>query len=75
MRVCKESGVDAVIIFPQAGPITEETWINAAKKLNLKIIVGGEMTHAGYLGEESYLKDDTPDRIYQFCRVLTHHRY
>src|SRR3989338_8617718 len=32
MKACKEADVDAVIIFPQAGPITEEAWIGAAKK-------------------------------------------
>jgi len=68
MKTCKEGGVDYVIIFPQAGPITEEAWIKAAKDNDLKIIVGGEMTHKGYLeSENGFLKSNTPKRIYQIA--------
>ena len=48
-RVCKNSGIDSVILFPQAGPATEEAWINACKKEGLHVIVGGEMTHPKYV--------------------------
>ncbi|MBU1704702.1 MAG: orotidine 5-phosphate decarboxylase, partial [Nanoarchaeota archaeon] len=47
MKVCKDAGVDAVIIFPAMGPVTEEEWIKAAHGVGLKVIVGGEMTHPG----------------------------
>jgi orotidine-5'-phosphate decarboxylase len=68
MRACRDSGVDYVIIFPQAGPITEEKWINAAKDLDVNIIVGGEMTHPGYLeSENGFLKSNTPRRIFQIA--------
>jgi len=68
MKACKDSGVDYVILFPQAGPVTEEAWINAAKKFELQIIVGGEMTHPGYLETENgFLKSNTPRRIYQIA--------
>ncbi|MFH1642866.1 MAG: orotidine 5'-phosphate decarboxylase / HUMPS family protein [Nanoarchaeota archaeon] len=68
MKACKDSGVDAVIIFPQAGPVTEEAWINAAKKVSLKVIVGGEMTHKGYLeSENGFLKTNSPQRMYQIA--------
>ena len=71
MKACKDSGVDYVIIFPQAGPITEEAWINAAKKYNLNIIVGGEMTHKGYLeSENGFLKTNAPQRMYQIASSL-----
>lgn len=45
----KESGVDAVILFPLAGPATEYGWIKTAQDLGLGVLVGGEMTHPRYL--------------------------
>jgi len=71
MKACKNSGVDYVIIFPQAGPITEQKWIEAAKKFGLNIIVGGEMTHKGYLeNENGFLKTNSPMRMYQIASSL-----
>jgi orotidine-5'-phosphate decarboxylase len=71
MKACKQAGVDYVIIFPQAGPVTEEKWINAAKELGLNIIVGGEMTHPGYLeSENGFLKSNSPRRMYQIAASL-----
>ena len=43
------SRIDAVILFPQAGPITEYEWIKSAQERSLGVIVGGEMTHLRYL--------------------------
>ncbi|HII64399.1 TPA: orotidine 5-phosphate decarboxylase, partial [Candidatus Woesearchaeota archaeon] len=52
---CRE--VDAIILFPQAGPKTGEAWIRAVQKSSKTVIVGGEMTHDGYLeGTGGYLK-------------------
>lgn len=68
MKACKKSGVDAVIIFPQAGPSTEEAWIKAAKKQKLGIIVGGEMTHKEYLEVEyGFITNNAPQRIYEIA--------
>src|SRR3989338_6209427 len=47
MKACK--GVQAVILFPQAGPETEAAWIKAAQDADMPVIVGGEMTHKGFL--------------------------
>lgn len=63
--VCKRSGVDAVIFFPQAGPETEKAWIKAALDEGLKVIVGGEMTHPAYLAPDGYLSADAPKRMYE----------
>ncbi len=69
MEVC--SDVDAVILFPQAGPVTEETWIKAAKAQGLGVIVGGEMTHPGYLvSDKGYIIDEAPKRIYELAAKL-----
>lgn len=45
-KVCKESGADAVILFPFTGPMTEMAWIEACKRAGLGVIVGGDMTHS-----------------------------
>lgn len=66
MKACK--GVNAVIIFPQAGPVTEEAWIKAAKAEKLGVIVGGEMTHPGYLvGDNGFIDDNAPKKMYEIA--------
>jgi orotidine-5'-phosphate decarboxylase len=41
----KEAGIDAVILFPFSGPVTQYEWTKTAQELGLGILVGGEMTH------------------------------
>lgn len=69
MEACK--GADAVILFPQAGPETEAAWIKAAQKAKMNAIVGGEMTHKGYLkNENGFIDDAAPLRIYEIAASL-----
>ncbi|RMF06003.1 hypothetical protein D6764_03350 [Candidatus Woesearchaeota archaeon] len=69
VQACRD--VDAIIIFPQAGPETEKAFIQAAMDEGMKIIVGGEMTHPAYLESDGgYLKDDAPERIYKLAAEL-----
>ncbi len=49
MGPVKEAGIDAIILFPQAGPVTQYEWIRAAQEIDLPVIIGGEMTHPRYL--------------------------
>lgn len=64
-EVCRNSGVDAVIFFPQAGPETEKAWIGAAKEQGLGVIVGGLMTHNAYVESDGgYLRDDSIIEMY-----------
>lgn len=49
MESMVRSGVDAVILFPEAGPATQYEWIKAAQDRDLGVIVGGEMTHPRFL--------------------------
>ncbi len=51
-RVVKESGVNAVILFPMSGPDAEHAWICEARNAGLDVIVGGLMTHTRYLRSE-----------------------
>ena len=69
IQACK--GVDAVIIFPQAGPESEKAFIKAAMEEGMKIIVGGEMTHPAYLeADGGFLRDDAPERMYRIAAEL-----
>jgi len=65
MKVMKQAGVDAVILFPQAGPGTQKAWIKAAQDLDLGVIVGGLMTHPQYMRSEGgYIADEAIMEIY-----------
>ena len=65
------NGVDAVIYFPLTGPETEMAWIKAAQKAKMPVIVGGEMTHKGFLeGEYGFINDKAPMRIYEIAAQL-----
>jgi orotidine-5'-phosphate decarboxylase len=49
MDAMVRAGVNAVILFPQAGPVSQYEWTKAAQDRALGVIVGGEMTHPRYL--------------------------
>ncbi|MBI4452333.1 orotidine 5'-phosphate decarboxylase, partial [Candidatus Woesearchaeota archaeon] len=69
MKAC--SLVDAVIIFPQAGPETEVAWIKAAQQAKINLIVGGEMTHQAYLEEAGgFINDNAPKRMYEIAASM-----
>ncbi|MDO8460833.1 MAG: orotidine 5'-phosphate decarboxylase / HUMPS family protein [bacterium] len=64
-RVCKKSGIDAIILFPFSSPITEEAWIKESQNAGLTVLVGGHMTHEKFLHSEGgFIADDAPKRIY-----------
>jgi orotidine-5'-phosphate decarboxylase len=64
MAACQEAGVDAVILFPHAGPRTLESWVAAARNFSLVPIVGVTMTHEAYLSSEGgYIDDKAPASI------------
>jgi len=52
MDAMLKSRIDAVILFPEAGPVTQYEWTIAAQKRDLGVIVGGEMTHPRYLEDD-----------------------
>lgn len=64
-KVIKNAGIDAVILFPLSGPQTLTAWVNACLEQGLKVIVGGLMTHKGFLASEGgYINDDKIINIY-----------
>jgi len=65
VQVCKAAKVDAVILFPLAGPATEMSWIDSCNQQGLKVIVGGEMTHKMFKSSEGgYIDDKGAEKIY-----------
>ena len=63
IKSCK--GVSAVILFPFAGIVTESEWINSAKEYGMPVIIGGEMSHKGFLvSDGGFIDDNSPARIY-----------
>lgn len=67
-RACKNAGVDAIILFPQAGPETERAWIYHAMNEGLGIMVGGRMTHAAYAESEGgFIRDESAMEIYRIA--------
>ena len=70
-RCCKDGGVDGVIVFSQAGPNTLEAFVSAVQQHGLTAIVGGVMTHKGYLASDGgYILDEAPGRIYRTALEL-----
>ncbi len=52
MRIMKDVNIDAVILFPHSGPETERAWVYRAFENDIKVIVGGIMTHPSYKESE-----------------------
>lgn len=66
--VMKKSKVNAAILFPQAGPATEEDWIRYLQEAGVAVIVGGEMTHPEYLDPEGgYIVETAPEMMYRLA--------
>lgn len=65
VSIVKEAGVDALIGFPLSGALTLEKWIEACRKFDIGVIVGGEMTHPKFKRSEGgYIADEALDEIY-----------
>lgn len=66
LGVMSRAGVKGVIIFPLSGIETLKASIEGCEARGLVPIVGGEMTHKGYLiGEGGYIENGGPERIYR----------
>ncbi|MBS3140823.1 orotidine 5'-phosphate decarboxylase [Candidatus Woesearchaeota archaeon] len=67
-RVMKNAGIDTVILFPQAGPETERSWIYHALDNGLNVIVGGRMTHPAYaVSEGGFITDEGALEMYRIA--------
>lgn len=65
-KVCSHADIKGFIIFPHAGPVTEEAFIDAIIKEHMVPFVGGEMTHPAYIKKEGgFIRDDAPLEMYR----------
>jgi orotidine-5'-phosphate decarboxylase len=65
-RLLKQAGVDCGILFPQAGPVTMRAWVEALREEGVGVMVGGWMSHAGYVQSQGgFLADEALVRLYQ----------
>lgn len=73
-KALRVAGVDAAILFPFAGPATQEAWTKACHDEGLTVLVGGVMTHPKFLvSEGGYVNDDAPERIFRLaCELGVH---
>lgn len=63
LKIIKEAGVDGLIIFPHAGIKTLKATVDGCHSHGLTPIVGGVMTHQGFLVKEGgYIEDNAPER-------------
>lgn len=70
-KVCRSAGIDAVILFPQAGPETERAWVDYARNEELGVIVGGLMTHKKFVRSEGgYIADEAIIEMYELAANL-----
>ncbi len=69
--VCRDCGVDEVIVFPQAGPLTLAGFVTALIRNELMPIVGLTMSHPEYLlSEGGWIDDGAPSRTRQVASDL-----
>lgn len=71
LDIIKKAGVNYLIVFPLSGVETLRATIEGCLSRGIKPIVGGEMTHKGYLKSEGgYLESRAPSRIYSDAASL-----
>ena len=64
-KVVAGSGVNAAILFPFGGAATEREWIDALRKSEIAILVGGHMTQEEFLAKEGgFIANEAPEKIY-----------
>ena len=74
--VLAKAGIDEAILFPQAGPRTLHAWVDALRDRKIEPVVGGLMTHVGFLESEGgYLVDRSVREVYDFAASLGVRRF
>lgn len=70
-EVCKGAGIDSIILFPLTGPEVLKQWVQACQAIKLHVIVGGLMTHHGFLvSEGGFISDEAVRLIYVMAADL-----
>lgn len=69
--LCADSGIDQMIIFPQAGPETLKAFVQACLDRGVDPIVGLTMSHPSYLDwEGGWIDGTSPSRIFKLATSL-----
>jgi orotidine-5'-phosphate decarboxylase len=69
--ICNEAGVDALVLFPLAGPSAVEEFIVHTQRQGLCPIIGGDFPMAEYkVSGGGYVADDGPARILEHAYNL-----
>lgn len=70
-RTLARAGITEAILFPQAGPETLRGWVQGLRDHGVEPVVGGLMTHRGFLeGEGGYLVDRSVREVYALATEL-----
>jgi orotidine-5'-phosphate decarboxylase len=65
MDTLAEAGVDAVILFPFAGPASQRAWMRSAVAHGLDVIVGAHISQPNFLSEDGgYIPQASVDKIF-----------
>jgi orotidine-5'-phosphate decarboxylase len=69
--ICQEAGVDALVLFPLAGPSAVEEFVKHTQRKGLCPIVGGDFPMDEYkVSGGGYVADDGPSRILELAANL-----
>jgi orotidine-5'-phosphate decarboxylase len=67
-EVLRSAGIKTAILFPFAGPETQEEWTKNLSGNGIKVIIGGIMTINRFLEKEGgYISDGAPRKIYDLA--------
>lgn len=74
-RSLSSAGIDAVILFPLAGPHTQTAFIISCQGQSLEVLVGFKMTHKCFLASEGgYIADEAVEEAFrQACKLNVGH--
>lgn len=70
-RLCREAGVQGLILFPLAGPGAVRSFVGQSLEQGLVPIVGGALPLPDYLaGGGGFVADDAPERLFGLAAEL-----
>lgn len=69
--LCREAGVEALILFPLAGPTAVRSFVGQAMQQGLLPIVGAALPLPDYLASDGgFVADDAPERVFRQAAEL-----
>ncbi|MGH2680350.1 MAG: hypothetical protein ACRDG8_07690 [Actinomycetota bacterium] len=66
--ILADAGVDAIILFPFAGPVTQTAWTRAAAERGLGVVIGAHVSRLDFLSEDGgYVPLASVEPIYRLA--------